>query len=100
MYTRDSKPPRIDTLIGKAARVHGDIEFQGGLHLDGDISGGVRAVEAPDATLAVTATGSIEGPGDVANVVLAGTVSGDVHVKELVILGPTARVEGDALAGV
>ncbi len=74
MFTRDSKPPRIDTLIGKAARVHGDIEFQGGLHLDGHISGGVRAVEAPDATLSVSATGSIEGPVDVANVRVEGNV--------------------------
>ena len=30
MFTRESRPARIDTLIGKAARVHGDVEFQGG----------------------------------------------------------------------
>src|SRR5436309_14428229 len=96
MFTRDSKPPRIDTLIGKAARVHGDIEFQGGLHLDGHISGGVRAVEAPDATLSVGATGSIEGPGDGANVVLDGTVKGEIHAVERVGLGGTARVSAHA----
>ena len=39
MFTRDTKPARIDTLIGKAAHVHGDIEFAGGLHLDGSIVG-------------------------------------------------------------
>ena len=44
MFTRDSRP-RIDTLIGKAARVHGDVEFEGGLHLDGRIVGG-RALRA------------------------------------------------------
>src|SRR2546429_6374964 len=43
MFTRASRPARIDTLIGKAARVHGDVEFQGGLHLDGHIAGGVRS---------------------------------------------------------
>jgi cytoskeletal protein CcmA (bactofilin family) len=100
MFTRDSRQPRIDTLIGKAARVNGDIEFQGGLHLDGHVSGGVRAAEAPDATLSVSATGSIEGPVDVPNVVLEGTVKGDIHAAERVVLGATARVEGNVYYGV
>ena len=43
MFTRDSsKNARIDTLIGKTARVQGDLDFQGGLHLDGQIVGDVR----------------------------------------------------------
>jgi cytoskeletal protein CcmA (bactofilin family) len=100
MFTRDSRQPRIDTLIGKAARVNGDIEFQGGLHLDGHVSGGARAAEAPDATLSVSATGSIEGPVDVPNVVLEGTVKGDIHATERVVLGATARVEGNVYYGV
>ena len=37
MFTRDSKPPRIDTLIGKTSRVQGDVEFEGGMHLDGEV---------------------------------------------------------------
>ena len=49
MFTRDSRPPRIDTLIGKAAHVQGDIEFEGGLHLDGHIAGNVRAVRSGEA---------------------------------------------------
>ncbi len=40
MFNRDSKPARIDTLIGKSVRVHGDVEFAGGLHLDGQVRGG------------------------------------------------------------
>ena len=35
MFNRDTKQARIDTLIGKASRVHGDLEFAGGLHLGG-----------------------------------------------------------------
>jgi cytoskeletal protein CcmA (bactofilin family) len=100
MFTRDSRQLRIDTLIGKAARVNGDVEFQGGLHLDGHIAGGVRAAEAPDATLSVSQTGSIEGPVDVPNVVLEGTVKGDIHARERVVLGATARVEGNVYYGV
>ncbi len=100
MFTRDARQPRIDTLIGKAVRVNGDVEFQGGLHLDGHIAGGVRAAEAPDATLSVSQTGSIEGPVEVPNVVLEGSVKGDIHARERVVLGATARVEGNVYYGV
>ncbi len=37
-----SKPAKsIDTLIGRTVRIHGDIEFSGGLHLDGHVAGNV-----------------------------------------------------------
>ena len=100
MFTRDSRPPRIDTLIGKAARVSGDIEFQGGLHLDGHICGAVRASESADATLSVSESGSIEGPVEVPNVMLEGRVTGDIRARERVVLGSTAQVEGNIYYGV
>jgi cytoskeletal protein CcmA (bactofilin family) len=100
MFTRDPRQARIDTLIGKAARVHGDIEFQGGLHVDGHVAGGVRADEAREATLSVSATGSIEGPVQVPNVVLDGMVKGDIYARERVVLGATARVEGNVYYGI
>ena len=55
--------PRIDTLIGKAARVHGDVEFQGGLHLDGHIAGRCSLRRSPDATLSVSASRLHRGSG-------------------------------------
>jgi cytoskeletal protein CcmA (bactofilin family) len=59
MFTRESKLARIDTLIGKAARVRGDVEFAGGLHLDGSIVGNVRSDQAPGSALSVSQGGSI-----------------------------------------
>jgi cytoskeletal protein CcmA (bactofilin family) len=100
MFTRDSKQPRIDTLIGKAARVHGDVDFEGGLHLDGSIAGNVRSDQAPGSTLSVSETGSIQGAVEVPNVVLNGTVKGDIHARQRVVLGATARVEGNVYYGV
>ncbi len=100
MFTRDSRQPPIDTLIGKSARVHGNIEFQGGLHLDGHISGDVRSDDSPAASLTVSESGSVEGTVQVPNVVLDGSVKGDIHARERVVLGATARVEGDVYYGV
>jgi cytoskeletal protein CcmA (bactofilin family) len=100
MFTREAKQPRIDTLIGKAARVHGDVEFAGGLHLDGAIIGNVRSDRAPTSTLSVSQGASIEGTVEVPNVTLDGTVKGDIHAPGRVVLGATARVEGNLYYGV
>jgi cytoskeletal protein CcmA (bactofilin family) len=100
MFTRESKLARIDTLIGKAARVHGDVEFAGGLHLDGSIVGNVRSDQAPGSALSVSQGGSIEGRVEVPNIRLDGTVKGDIHARERVVLGATARVEGNLYYGV
>ena len=101
MFTRDNnKPARIDTLIGKAAHIHGDIEFAGGMHLDGSIVGNVRSDRAPGSTLSVSEGGSIEGMVDVPNIRLDGTVKGDIHAPGRVVLGATARVEGNLFYGV
>jgi cytoskeletal protein CcmA (bactofilin family) len=100
MFTREPRQARIDTLIGKAAHVRGDVEFRGGLHLDGHIVGAVRSDDAPDSTLSVSDTGSIEGAVQVPNVVLHGSVKGDIHAIERVVLGATARVEGNVYYGV
>jgi cytoskeletal protein CcmA (bactofilin family) len=43
MFGRESRSnARIDTLVGKSAKVAGDVEFTGGLHLDGRVAGNVR----------------------------------------------------------
>ena len=100
MFTRDTRQARIDTLIGKAARVLGDVDFQGGLHLDGRIIGAVRSDESRESTLSVSESGHIEGAVQVPNVVLNGSIQGDIHAIERVVLGATARVEGNVYYGV
>jgi cytoskeletal protein CcmA (bactofilin family) len=100
MFTRDSKPPRIDTLIGRTSRVHGDVEFQGGMHLDGQVQGAVRSDGARESSLSVSESGLIEGPVEVPNVLLNGSVRGDIHARERLVLGATAKVEGNVYYGV
>jgi cytoskeletal protein CcmA (bactofilin family) len=100
MFKSDSRQARIDTLIGKTAVVHGDLEFQGGMHLDGRVLGGVRCDGAPGSSLTVSESGSIDGPVEVPNLVLNGQVRGDIHARERLVLGPKARVEGNVHYGV
>ena len=45
MFKRSDKHAdgQVDTLIGRSASVQGDVEFSGGLHIDGRVTGSVRA---------------------------------------------------------
>lgn len=102
MFNRDSKPARIDTLIARSVKINGDVEFAGGLHLDGHVGGGVRGDthQQTPTSLSVSDTGSIEGPVEVTDLVLHGTVRGDIVARGRVVLGATARVEGNVYYGV
>ncbi len=100
MFSRDSKQARIDTLIGPASRVRGDLEFAGGLHLDGSVAGNVRADPGATSNLSVSETGSIDGNVEASNVMLNGSVRGDIVARERVVLGATARVQGNVYYGV
>jgi cytoskeletal protein CcmA (bactofilin family) len=102
VFNRDSKPARIDTLIARSVKINGDLEFAGGLHLDGHVGGGIRgdSREQTPTTLSVSDTGSIEGPVEVTDLILHGTVRGDIVARGRVVLGATARVEGNVYYGV
>jgi cytoskeletal protein CcmA (bactofilin family) len=97
---RKQTSTRIDTLIGKAATLHGDLEFAGGLHLDGRINGNVSSSADDGGALSVSETGFIEGNVDVTNIVMNGTVNGDMQARERLQLGGKARVNGNVHYGV
>jgi cytoskeletal protein CcmA (bactofilin family) len=90
----------IDTLIGKNSSVQGNIEFFGGLHIDGRVIGNVTAAPGADASLSVSEDGVIEGSVVATNVLLNGRVNGDIRANDRVMLGAKARVRGDVHYGV
>jgi cytoskeletal protein CcmA (bactofilin family) len=100
MFNRRDKSAPVDTLIGRSARVQGDIEFAGGLHVDGQVTGNVRVVAGASGALSVSEDGVIEGSVEAPLVVLNGTVNGDIAASERVVLGAKARVRGNVSYGV
>jgi cytoskeletal protein CcmA (bactofilin family) len=90
----------IDTLIGRSTRINGDVQFGGGFHLDGQVTGNVRAEAGVTSVLSVSEHGCIEGSVEVPHVVLNGTVKGDIIARERVELGAKARVNGNVYYGV
>lgn len=85
----------VETLIGRQTEILGDVRFTGGLHLDGRIKGTVIGGADKAASLSVSEGGTIEGDVRVPNVMLNGTVVGDVHAGERLTLNSKARVTGN-----
>jgi cytoskeletal protein CcmA (bactofilin family) len=95
MWKTSSKPSPIDSLIGGGSLIVGDINFSGGLRIDGHVRGSVRAIGAKPGTLVLSESAKVEGSIEVAHVVINGTVAGPVSASEYVELLPKARVTGD-----
>jgi cytoskeletal protein CcmA (bactofilin family) len=92
---KSNKPSPIDSLIGAGSVITGDIQFTGGLRIDGAVKGNIKAVGDKPGTLVLSELAKVEGEVDVAHVVVNGSVAGPIHAAEYLELMPKARVTGD-----
>lgn len=86
---------QVDTLIGPQMTIRGDLQFSGGLYVEGRIVGTVVAEASKPAMLTLAENGSIEGEIRAPVVVINGRLDGDVHAEERVELASKARVLGN-----
>lgn len=82
------------TLISSHARLHGDLVFNGGLHVQGQIVGNV-SVDDEGGRLVIGSSGAVEGEINVPRVIINGRVKGDVHATEHLELAEKAVIEGN-----
>jgi cytoskeletal protein CcmA (bactofilin family) len=99
MFTKKNKTTaraeKIDTLIGQNTQIKGDIYFDGGLHIDGVVKGNVIAQDGSGSVLSLSERGTIEGEVKVPNIVVNGSVIGDVYANVHVELAEKARINGN-----
>lgn len=97
MFSKQRNKPqgRIDSLVGSGTSIQGDVVFLGGLRIDGEVRGNVRASGEQAGTLVVSEQARIEGEIHVSHCVINGTVVGPVHASEFLELQAGARVTGD-----
>ncbi|MFB3104054.1 MAG: polymer-forming cytoskeletal protein [Pseudomonadales bacterium] len=83
------------TLIAANTEVEGDVRFSDQLYINGHVKGNIIAEKDGNATLVVSEEGSVSGEIRVPNVVINGSVEGNVFAGERVELAPKARVSGN-----
>ncbi len=85
----------IDSLIGISTRIEGNVRFQGGLRIDGQVKGNVIAEGEEPCMLVISEHAKVEGEVRAAHVVVNGEIVGPVYSSELLELQPRARITGD-----
>ena len=99
MFLKKKKPKellraKINTLIGEGTTVEGTIHFKGGLHVVGNINGGVRS-DDENSVLIVSESSLITGDVKVSHLIVNGQIDGNVYVEGKVELFDQARINGD-----
>ncbi len=92
---KQRKSTRIDTVIGKTTTIRGDVDFAGTLHVEGTIIGNVRAESDNEATLILDEESMVQGDISVANILVNGTVEGDIFSTKHAELLPHAEIKGN-----
>ena len=85
---------KIDSLIGQNTELEGNVIFSGGFHVDGKMKGSIVSHDA-SSVLTLSDQGVVEGEVNVPNVILNGTVKGDVYASERIELAANAKVFGN-----
>lgn len=84
----------ITTLVAEGTTIRGDIEFIGGLHLDGAVEGSICA-QGEKAVLTLSEKGRVVGEIRAPNAVINGQVKGDIVISERLELAANARIDGN-----
>ncbi|MCX7545286.1 bactofilin family protein [Marinicella gelatinilytica] len=85
---------QLDTLIGQSTRMKGDMTFSGMMHLDGQVEGSVIAENDND-TLTISENGRVKGTIKAGNLVINGTIEGDITATGKIEVLSQARISGN-----
>lgn len=95
MFGKKAQPP-IKSLIAQGTRIEGNMKFNEGLRVDGEVYGDIVATtEDNSSMLVISEAAMVQGAIQADHVIINGTVRGPVHARELLELQPKAKIEGD-----
>ncbi len=93
---KHSKPQtQIDSLIGAGTSIDGDLNFSGGMRIDGQVNGNVVAAQGKPSTLVLSEHARVNGEVNVTHLVINGAISGSVFASEYMELQSKAKINGD-----
>lgn len=84
-----------DTLISQKTEIVGDVNFKGGIQIEGVVKGNLVAEPGSGAVVRISDGGRVEGQINAPNVVVNGSVVGDIYAGEYIELAKKARIKGD-----
>ena len=91
---RNNKKTGI-TLVAGNCQLIGDVHFTDRLLVNGVVNGNIRAESGTNATLTISEKGEVRGEIRVPNVIVNGSVDGDIYSEKHIELSAKAGVSGN-----
>ena len=85
---------RIDTLIAHDVTISGNLEFSGGVQIDGCVKGIIKGT-GEASVVRITSKGKVEGDIHAPLIVINGAVTGSVYSSSHLELGVESHITGD-----
>src|SRR4030095_1988669 len=82
MFGKKAQPP-IKSLIAQGTRIEGNMKFNEGLRVDGEVYGDIQATSEESSLLVISEAAVVQGAIVADHVIINGTVRGPVHAREL-----------------
>ena len=82
-------------LIGKGTQINGDMNSEGDIRIDGDLTGNIKC----SGRLVVGTTGRVNGDINCKNCEIAGSLRGNLTILEALNLKASSNVKGDIYTG-
>ncbi len=89
------KQPAIRTLIGEGTVIRGELQFEDGLRIDGEVIGDVVATGERPSILVISERARVTGKVKAGHVIINGSVVGPILSDVLLELQPKAVIVGD-----
>ena len=93
-FFQSKKQPPIRSLIGEGTVVHGEVRFEEGLRIDGEVHGDVNAVGEGASLLVISEKARVHGKVNGSHVIINGSVIGPVECDGLLQLQIKELIEG------
>ena len=94
IMANNNQSQNLDTLIGQKTTVKGDLSFSGLMHVDGSIEGSIISMTDND-TLIISESGQVSGTAKSGNMIINGTVEGDITATGKIEVASKARINGN-----
>lgn len=84
---------KIDTVLGERTKIEGNLKTSDTTHISGELLGDIVS----DGMLIIGETGIVRGNISSANILVAGTVEGNLNITEKLTITSTGKIAGEIL---
>lgn len=88
----------IHSMLSKETQIFGNLTFEGGMHLDAQVNGNISCSKS-NATLFIGKSGLVKGQIEVDNIIIEGTVTGNITASKQLTIKQNGKVVGDVFYG-